>query len=115
MADADLDALLREQLAQFGDAERRAAFEQLLCEPSAESRLWDWKDQSPVQVWVIARSPERGIVFVYAKEGYGEPWGALSDADTSRGMDAQWYAYLEDAFIDSGAWEGPVPPGFEIR
>jgi hypothetical protein len=30
-------------------------------------------------------------------------------------MDAQRCAFLEDAFVTSRAWKGPVPPGFEVR
>ena len=112
---AEVLVLVHEQLAHFGDVERRKAFERLLCEPTLESRAWDWNDNRAVEVCIFARSPEHGIVFAYAKEGYGDPWGALYDTESTLGMDAQWYAYLEDAFISCGAWEGPVPPGFEIR
>jgi hypothetical protein len=33
----------------------------------------------------------------------------------SMGMDGSWFAFLEDAFRESAAWDGKNPPGYEVR
>ncbi len=112
---SEITTLVRSALADFSD-ERRRAFEAILCEPSSETSTWDWHDNRDIDVWIVARSSERGIVFAYADDGYGDKWGVLYAQDgSSLGMDAQWYLHLEDAFISSGAWHGPKPIGFAIR
>ena len=104
------------QFLQFAADDRRLAFKALLREPIAESRIWDWHDSRAVEVWVVARSEEDRLIFAYSEEGYGDRWGVLFDKEPKLlGMDAQWYLYLEDAFISSGAWKGSIPENFEIR
>jgi hypothetical protein len=104
------------ELARAPDGDRRAAFEQLLCEPYQQTRVWDWANSDEqVPVWIFAVSADGRIGFAYSRAGYQDPWGALFMNEDSLGMDAQWYLYLDDAFIDSGVWTGPVPAGFEVR
>jgi len=86
-----------------------------LCAPTVESRTWDWNDDREVKVCVFARALADRIDFAYSTDGYADHWGALFNGDTSLGMDAQWYLYLEDAFVSSGAWHGLVEAGYELR
>ena len=103
------------QLSEFVNAERRNAFRALLCAPTIESRTWDWHDGREVKVCVFARAPAGRIDFAYCVDGYGDHWGVLFNDEASLGMDAQWYLYLEDAFVSSGAWHGSVEAGYELR
>jgi|SRR5882724_4693104 len=115
MYSANIIERLDAELSQFANAERRDAFRALLCAPTVESRTWDWNDGREVKICVFARAPADRIVFAYAIDGYSDHWGALFEGDTSLGMDAQWYLYLEDAFVSSGAWHGPIELDHEIR
>jgi hypothetical protein len=111
----DVPNRLEAELASFGDPERRDEFRTLLCTPVVERRCWDWNDDRPVEVYIFARSPGSPILFACANGGYDDPWGLITEGDLSLGMDAQWYLYLEDAFIDSGISKRPPPVGFEVR
>ena len=119
MADSEhIRSLVAEQLAMVSDAGRREALRALLlAEPRREEREWDYGDPGErFQYWVVAEAPERGIILVYCKQGFGPefPWGFLfTDAagqleaeELTLGMDAQWNWYLEEAFVRSGLWPG---------
>jgi hypothetical protein len=54
------------------------------------------------------------VELVYTVGAFADQWGwVLSDSE-DLGMDAQWYSSLDDAFIAS-LWDGPLPPGGEVR
>ena len=111
----NISDLVEAELARFDDADRRSAFRALLCAPIVETRPWDYYDNRAVDVCIFARAPAVGALFAHSLGGYAEPWGVLYKEPATLGMDAQWYLYLEDAFISSGVWAGPRPAGFEIR
>ena len=111
----DLSRIIDEELARFRIPGTRDAFTKLLCAPRLECRAWDWNNGQNVHVWIVACLDAMNLVFAYSRDGYSDPWGVLSSTDNGLGMDAQWYLSLEDAFISSGAWTGPVPQDFEIR
>ena len=53
---------------------------------------------------------------MYSEQGFGPayPWGWLHINDSTLGMDSQWHASLEEAFINSGMWSGPMPENYEV-
>jgi hypothetical protein len=90
-----------------------------LVEPRVETRAWDYGttgEQFPF--WIVAESATRATILVYCEQGFGpeQPWGFLFTDDPdyrSLGMDSQWCWYLEEAFVRSGLWTGPVKGGYE--
>jgi hypothetical protein len=36
-------------------------------------------------------------------------------SDSYIGRDDSWFAYLEDAYINSGVWKASLPEEYEIR
>ena len=104
-------ALVSHQLAIIENPERREALLRLLTEPVLEHRAWQY---GPVPqrfpCWVVGRAPAEGLAFVYCEHGFGPafPWGCVEDDSGGLGMDAQWNWYLEEAFVQSGLWPGPV-------
>jgi len=82
-----------------------------LIEPERAERAWEYGDIGErYPHWIVARDQARGIELVYCDRGFGPemPWGFVSVADQSLGTDGQWSWYLEEAFVRSGLWEGPI-------
>jgi len=86
----------------------------MIRQPVFETRTWHYVGKE-VMVAIIARCEDKGLSFAYSREGYSESWGVLFDGDETLGTDGQWFTYLEDAFVESEVWDGPVPPGYEVR
>ena len=115
----ELQSLLALQLSFVEDPLRRKALESILVIPREERREWDYgilEERYPY--WVVAEEPLRHIILVYCDQGFGprSPWGFLFTDDpdfNTLGMDSQWCWYLEEAFVRSGLWKGPVKPGYE--
>jgi len=110
--------LVAAELARIADDARRRALADLLTDPSAEEREWDYgPDGQTHPCWVIARHTDRGVALVYCQSGFGPtyPWGAVPVDLPRMGRDDSWFASLDDAFIVSGLWGGPLPPDYEVQ
>jgi hypothetical protein len=108
----DVKKIVAEQLKQVADPERREALAAHLVEPFIERRMerGPWYD-----VWIVAKSPENRLMLAYCASKHGDPWGVVS-ADNARLMESDWwFLSLDDAFIVSGMWKGPWPPGYEVQ
>jgi len=109
-------ALVAAELAIVQDAARRTALEALLVEPRREARDWDYgQPDERYPYWVVAEALGPGVILVHCEHGFGPgmPWGFLFTGEPglgSLGMDSQWGWYLEEAFVRSGLWTGPVGP-----
>jgi len=111
-----VQALVAQELALVTEPARRAALERLLVAPRHEERDWDYGvpgERYPY--WVVAEAPAQGVLLVYCERGFGPefPWGFLFTDEpefTSLGMDSQWHWYLEEAFVQSGLWQGELRP-----
>jgi len=113
-------ALVAQELSTVSDPYRREALGALLLpEPRHEERDWDYGAPGErYPYWVVAEAPERGIILVYCEQGFGpefpwgflftDPTGQLAPEELTLGMDAQWNWYLEEAFVRSGLWPGPL-------
>lgn len=89
-----------------------------LVAPTLQRRKWQYSNPpSEFTCWMVAVFPTRGLGIVYCDQGHGpdSPW-ALVDLETQWfGMDSEWFLRLDDAFIRSGMWKGPLPPDYEVR
>ncbi|MBW3623817.1 MAG: hypothetical protein KY468_10470 [Armatimonadetes bacterium] len=116
LTSAQLKQLIEEELSHIIDTQRREALRSVRVNPSLEYRDWNYGHEGEqFPCWVVSNAPGRSVVLVFCEYGFGpeSPWGALHPSD-SLGMDAQWFSSLDDAFIVSGLWDGPVPNGYEV-
>jgi hypothetical protein len=112
--------LVRDELTGVTDPKVRAKIEDFLVEPYCVFRDWDYGEPgTQFPCWTVLEHPASNTGIAYCEEGFGpaNPWGLvfLLGEYLSIGMDAAWFAYLEDAFRDSHAWEDENPPGWEVR
>lgn len=104
--------MVRKQIASIADPARREALVARLVPPTFHSRTWSY-GPGHFQCWVVARDSTRGIVLVHATGAFSDPWGCLDAHSDDLGMDSDWFASLDDAFIQS-TWDGPLPPGYVV-
>jgi hypothetical protein len=112
-----IGALVEAQLASIEDKARRGALRAVLIDPVLEQREWEYgaaDEQYPC--WLIAKAERSRIGLAYCEYGFGpgDPWGIVFLDQPSLGMDAAWYTRLEDAFVNSPLWAGPLPPDYEV-
>lgn len=82
---------------------------------------WEYGEGCPAYpAWVVAElGPERpDLQLAFSEHGHGrrgDTWGILFAASGWFGMDSSWFKRLEDAFIDTGCWPGPLPSGYAVE
>lgn len=114
----DIKELVRAELDKITNVELRTELAQYIIEPVREMRNWDYStsgEQFPV--WIVARFPGHDVELAYSDFGHGtrgDRWGRVLLSDTRFGMDDSWFLRLEDAFINSGRYSGPIPDDYEI-
>ena len=112
MTPAEIEQLVAAELAGVRDAGRRAALQQVLVEPVAEDRSSLHVDGT-CTCWIVARDSSTNVL-VYCRGPFADPWGCLDRDGVDLGLDSQWFAKLDDAFI-SAMWDGPLPPSYEVE
>ena len=114
----DIKELVRSELEKTTNVELKTELAQYLIEPSREMKKWDYSTKGEhFPVWIVARFPEHDVELAYSDFGhgsYGNHWGIVLRTDNRFGMDDSWYLRLEDAFITSGRYSGPIPDDYEI-
>jgi hypothetical protein len=114
----DIKELVRAQLDQIANIELRSELTQYIIEPLREMRKWDYSpggEQFPV--WIVAKFPGHDVELAYSDFGHGtrgDRWGIVLQSDDRFGRDDSWFLRLEDAFISSGRYSGPIPDDYEI-
>ena len=99
----------------------RAAIGPFLTEPYVRMLEWQYaKETRHVACWIVADlGPERnGMTLAFSDLGHGShgnPWGIVMPEENAIQRDDSWFTCLEDAFINSGAWSGPLSDNYEIR
>ena len=92
--------------------------ERHLVEPVLHLRTWEYSAE-PCQYpcWLVAKLAKGKVYIVFSEYGHGrtDHWGIVAPDDKSFGMDSSWFPTLEDAFINSGFWEGPIPGDYEVK
>ncbi len=113
-----IQILVEQEIQRIGDSTLLARIRELLALPYAAERQWDYgTPDEQFTCWTVVEHSPSNTGIAYCAHGFGPsyPWGLvfLSGPHMSIGMDACWYASLEDAMRNSQAWEGPNPDGYE--
>lgn len=113
-----IELLVETELDRISDTTLREALRAYLIPPRIHYRNWEYSNAPErYPCWLVADfHPEQWGV-AYSEYGHGSHshWGVVSLIQDSFGMDSQWFRFLEDAFIHSGFWKGPLPEGYEVR
>jgi hypothetical protein len=110
--------LVAVQLQQISQPECRLSLERFLVEPRLHQRNWDYgKEGESYPCWMVAEFPGTDTGIVFSEHGFGPsyPWGLVLVSEPWFGMDPGLFASLEDAFRNSGGWDGENPPGYEVQ
>jgi hypothetical protein len=112
--DEILVLLDRELNAVPADA-RRDALQAVLLPPFTRD-LRQPHNGTSEQCWVVAADADGDLQIVFAPEGPSAwyRWGIARRSSDWAGTDGHWFATLDDAFINSGLWQGPLPDGYEV-
>ena len=115
---AEVEALVQSELDTISSPELKRELAEYLIEPVRETRKWDYSTSGEhFTVWIVARFPGHDVQLAYSDFGhgaYGNRWGIVPQSDNRFGMDDAWFSRLEDAFISSGRYSGPIPDDYEI-
>jgi hypothetical protein len=109
-------------LAKIADHRVAGALKRYLVPPRACLLEWDYGHVHPEFAeprypgFIVAEFPGDQTCLAYSQYGFGRhhPWGLIPMDRPRYGMDAGWYATIEDAFRASRAWDEPPPPGYEV-
>lgn len=106
------------QLEQIDNPLLREALGAFLVEPILQFRKWDYSTTEEVlPCWIVADFKNRDLGLAYSEYGHGKRgdcWGVVVLSENRFGRDDSWFTRLEDAFINSGFWDGPLPDDYEI-
>ena len=114
MKTPDFKAIIKHELEFFPSAEMRQALLSLRNSPRSIVQNWDYGKESHI-CWIIASDSKHQIV--YCRTGFGPdfPWSCQPLGEKNLGMDSQWCAYLYEAFVQSGMWNGEIPIDFTLK
>jgi predicted amidohydrolase len=119
MNSEEISGLVGTEIRRIVDGKLVARIRELLVAPYAIEREWDYGPPGQrFTCWTVLEYPFADMAIAYCAEGFGPsyPWGLVHIAgSTNIGMDASWYASLEDAIRNSVAWNGPNPEGYEVQ
>jgi hypothetical protein len=114
----DIKTLVRAELDKITNIDPKTELAEYLIEPVREMRKWDYSTSGEhFPVWIVARFPGHDVELAYSDFGhgaYGNRWGRVLQSDSRFGMDDSWFSRLEDAFIGSGRYSGPIPDDYEV-
>lgn len=120
--DDDVDAIsaqLNAELAKFRVAAARRTLEDYLVSPHQVFPQWDWAERlEPARAprfWSVAKLPN-GVRLLFAEENQlrRDQWIVLLPGRDDVDGDDLWYLTLEDAFYQSGFWNGELPLNYEV-
>jgi hypothetical protein len=116
---AQIGELVEGEVRSIAQPDLAALARSLLVPPKRERRQWDYGAEGEgFECWVILEDPPSNTGIAYCIQGFGpsDPWGLvfLTGQHLSMGADDAWFASLEDAMRNWGAWQGANPPDFEV-
>jgi hypothetical protein len=97
----------------FRIQEARVALNRCLVSPREFSMSLFYKDDTNVQAWEIAVL-ENDVRIVCVPDFENSMWGLMVPGQSNQGSDDGWYLLLEDAFFQSGNWNGRYPADYEV-
>ena len=113
-----IKTLVLAELDQISNPVLKEALSAFLVEPVLQSRKWDYSVTGEMlPCWIVADFKKGNMGLAYSSRGHGERgdcWGIVLLSDNRFGRDDSWFLRLEDAFINSGFWDGPLPENYEI-
>jgi hypothetical protein len=116
---ADVRELVTTEFNQIANPELKEQLARFLCEPFLQVRTWEYsKNKENLPCWIIAELGKHDLGLAYSEFGHGssgDHWGIVKLSDSYFGRDDSWFLVLEDAFINSGFYDGPLPGNYEIR
>jgi hypothetical protein len=117
MQDDEIRKLIEREFACSASEDILAAFQAVRVETYEIKGTWGYGAPREHRCWVVAEDAHGKELVVYCPTGFGPafPWGRMVKGERSMGMDANWYAYLLEAFIESQLWRGPRPGDFELK
>jgi hypothetical protein len=107
----DLKKIIEEQLEFFETEGQRQAFLSFQVPVSEVVQTWGYGDESHT-CFILAKNDAEQIVYCNTGFGPAFPWSVQRLGDTDLGTDAQWHAYLYEAFITSTIRQGSKPINF---
>jgi hypothetical protein len=108
-----IDQLVHSELARIKDSATLSAISQWLVDPRCEQREWDYCDDGrSYPCWIVLEHPPSNTCIVYCEQGFGPscPWGLvfIAGEHLSMGADYSWCSSLEEAFVESMAWDSDM-------
>lgn len=110
--------LVQAELDQSTNLPLKEGLRAFLATPALQMRKWDYsRANEMLACWIVADFRDRDMGLAYSELGHGlrgDHWGIVLLSDNHFGRDDSWFMRLEDAFINSGFWSGPLPEDYEI-
>ena len=110
--------LVADQLENFRVPAARELLRRRLVAPRREDRIWESSyPEHTIECWMVADLDEGlGLAYSIAAHQLDRPWGVVyTGVNDDCGPDFCWHALLEDAYIGSGQFNGPLPDGYYIE
>jgi hypothetical protein len=113
MKSVDISNTLGHELRYFDSDAQRSAFHRAHVTPYDRIETWAFGSESHVCT-VVASNGD--FELVYCSTGFGPsfPWSVQRPGQTNLGTDAEWCAYLYEAFVGSSMWLPGPPQGFML-
>jgi hypothetical protein len=119
LSSTDVASLVERELGAVSHPPLQAALRQALITPALQNRKWDYSQvEEELPCWIVAEFRGVRLALAYSPLGHGchgDCWGVVQLGDEWFGRDDSWFPLLEDAFISSGQYHGPLPDGYEVR
>ncbi len=120
MNSAQVSRLVASEIDRIDQIDLVQTIQEFLIEPREELRDWDYgKPGEQLPCWIVIEHLQTNTGIAYCEQGFGpkDPWGLLfiEGPHLSMGMEAGWFASLEDAVRESGFWHGRNPDGYEVQ
>lgn len=114
----DVKELVKEELNRISNLPLKVALTEFIIEPFLQMRKWDYSLTGELlPCWIVANLRQHDMGLAYSQFGHGnrgDHWGIVQRSDRLFQRDDSWFLRLEDAFINSGFWDGPIPDDYEI-
>jgi hypothetical protein len=115
---ARLKKLVEEEVQLVRDTNRRAALHAAILHPMLTVlRSDEQRGPEKVPCWIVSRFVDHVAALMWCPQvlDAANPWCFMNFNRGVVDRDVKGYASLDAAFINSGMWKGPLPPGYEVE